>query len=503
MGTLEEKLDYLQTTKAALRTAIVNKGGECSSETPFRQYAGIITDLPSGSSEGVYEKEDYYSYPIRYSLAYLANNNPHPEQKRVLLCGYWNTGDQTVFYVGGPKNYRVEIVNSATYTGSDPANATAVTHKWSFSNGDVMTDGDSRWDAGFGIAVIYMDGDVFDQSIPNAKAVILDNCSAPCRYLAGAQVPCILEAINDGYYSLESAEDEAALRTIMPEYIQPVVINYENVTDTFRQNNLKHIGIKSCVTSSTSIKFGEKLEEIFGADILFQNGLKIKYVNTGGSEINNKIQYIEENISFKIGMRIDLALSCYTKLNSMKEITITGSDNAEYLFYRCPQLKKVEKIDLVNCGNLLFNRAFLGCCSLEDAPEITGAESILEIESLFSECFNLKKVPVYAINAVESLDSVFSDCFSLKQCPAWDIGNVTSAANIFLNCVSLEAVRLKNIGCDLDISASTKFTAETLVEVMNNLKTLSGKTLTMGADNLAKLTVEQKAIATNKGWTLA
>ena len=61
-----------------------------------------------------------------------------------------------------------------------------------------------------------------------------------------------------------------------------------------------------------------------------------------------------------------------------------------------------------------------------------------------------------------------------------------------------------NIGTNLDISSSTKFTREALLEIIGNLKTVtSTKTLTMGSTNLAKLTEEDKAIATNKGWTLA
>ena len=45
-----------------------------------------------------------------------------------------------------------------------------------------------------------------------------------------------------------------------------------------------------------------------------------------------------------------------------------------------------------------------------------------------------------------------------------------------------------------------------MIAMFNSLKDLTGdtaKTLTLGSTNLAKLTDEQKAIATNKNWTLA
>lgn len=47
---------------------------------------------------------------------------------------------------------------------------------------------------------------------------------------------------------------------------------------------------------------------------------------------------------------------------------------------------------------------------------------------------------------------------------------------------------------------------ECLLEMLNNLIDLTGataKTLTLGATNLAKLTDEEKLIATNKNWILA
>ena len=71
-------------------------------------------------------------------------------------------------------------------------------------------------------------------------------------------------------------------------------------------------------------------------------------------------------------------------------------------------------------------------------------------------------------------------------------------------CDKLEAVHIKNINANLDISSSTKFTREALLEIIGNLKNVTEtKTLRMGSTNLAKLTNEDKAIATNKGWTLA
>ena len=58
-----------------------------------------------------------------------------------------------------------------------------------------------------------------------------------------------------------------------------------------------------------------------------------------------------------------------------------------------------------------------------------------------------------------------------------------------------------------DVSKCTLLTHDSLMSIINCLKDISGtgttKTCTLGATNLAKLTDEEKAIATQRGWTLA
>ena len=47
MGTLAQKLTYLEDTKTAIGNAIAAKGGSVTGKT-FRQYATEISNLPSG-----------------------------------------------------------------------------------------------------------------------------------------------------------------------------------------------------------------------------------------------------------------------------------------------------------------------------------------------------------------------------------------------------------------------------------------------------------------------
>ena len=103
-------------------------------------------------------------------------------------------------------------------------------------------------------------------------------------------------------------------------------------------------------------------------------------------------------------------------------------------------------------------------------------------------------------------NEIFGECYSLVTIGAYDFASITNLVEAFENCRSLKHIHIKNFPVSFDISVSTQFEESDLVEILNNLMDLTGKTtqtLTMGATNLAKLTDSEKAIATNKNWTLA
>ena len=56
---------------------------------------------------------------------------------------------------------------------------------------------------------------------------------------------------------------------------------------------------------------------------------------------------------------------------------------------------------------------------------------------------------------------------------------------------------------NFDLSSCSKLTVDSLMNVITQAATVTGKTMKFGSTNLAKLSDEQKAVATSKGWTLA
>ena len=200
--------------------------------------------------------------------------------------------------------------------------------------------------------------------------------------------------------------------------------------------------------------------------------------------------------------------------------------NCESIFRDCANLTTCEISDFSNATNMnglfagcrkLKNTAsnlttpkvtdtgfmFYDCNALETAPEMN-TSNVTNMTKMFYSCNKLTTVPLYDTSKVTRMEEMFWHCDNLQTVPAFDCTNVTNMNNIFASCRSLKSILMTNIGVSFNIASSTLFEREDLVLILNNLKTVTTtKTLTMGATNLAKLTDSDKAIATDKGWTLA
>ena len=143
--------------------------------------------------------------------------------------------------------------------------------------------------------------------------------------------------------------------------------------------------------------------------------------------------------------------------------------------------------------------SFEGCWQFDDTADVT------DMSSMFNGCSKLKTVPQFDTAKVTKMTFMFDGCYELTTVPLFDVSNVTNMKYMLDRCSSLEAIHMVNINAELDIHYSTNLTREALLEIIGNLvaQTSGNKKLTIGATNLAKLTDEDKAIATNKGWTLA
>ena len=171
------------------------------------------------------------------------------------------------------------------------------------------------------------------------------------------------------------------------------------------------------------------------------------------------------------------------------------------MFASCYSLTSVPAMDTSKVTDM--NGMFQSCSKLTSVPAMDTSK-VTSMGSMFYSCSKLTSVPAMDTSKVTSMFAMFSSCSKLTSVPAMDTSNVAYMGSMFSSCSSLAEIHMYGMKVSFDISASTKFTREALVEILNNLATItSSQTLTMGSTNLAKLTDDDKLIATNKGWTLA
>ena len=148
--------------------------------------------------------------------------------------------------------------------------------------------------------------------------------------------------------------------------------------------------------------------------------------------------------------------------------------------------------------------AFNACTKL---TSVTLSDNIATIGiTAFNFCSSLESINI-PDGVIEIRDNAFYGCTSLSD---MTISNTVAklGKSVFINCSNLTNVTLgSGFNCNgLDLSPSTKYSVDTLVAMLTALADRTGQTaytLTLGATNLAKLSDAQKAIATDKNWTLA
>ena len=206
--------------------------------------------------------------------------------------------------------------------------------------------------------------------------------------------------------------------------------------------------------------------------------------------------------------------------------------DTSYMFSGCSNLTELDltNIDTKYVQNM--SNMFNGCSNLTklDLSHFV-TSNVTSMSSLFNNCKNLKELDVSGFDTknVTTTSQTFASCFYLTELDLshFDLSKVNNVASMFNGCSNLVHLKApKNLGkaytqksnnyhtYGLAFSSVVKLTKESVLDIVNNLYdlnltynvanggTLYTQKLTLGT-NLSKLTSEEIAIATSKGWTVA
>ena len=209
--------------------------------------------------------------------------------------------------------------------------------------------------------------------------------------------------------------------------------------------------------------------------------------------------------------------------------------NCDSMFYKCWSLTEIigmETWDMSNCTTM--SNMFHECSSLpNDQFQVVStwnAPKVNDMARAFEGASLLTSIDISNFTLVDRIDYAFIGCSNLEYVKLG--GNITRALQAFRFCSSLTRIdnfnfngysghymfngcnKLSNIewkgvlsfgelGNNLFMMQDCPLSVNTMVSLFNILaKVTEAQTLNLGSTNLAKLTAEQIAIATNKGWTL-
>lgn len=182
----------------------------------------------------------------------------------------------------------------------------------------------------------------------------------------------------------------------------------------------------------------------------------------------------------------------------IKELCFMDTSNVIEMDFMC-----------TNCKQLLEFPSF-------DTSKVTSMRSIL------SGCSSLIRVGNIDTSNVTNMNSAFQNCPKLITIPKLNASKATNIANVVNTNTSLRDFGgLENLGqaylttdsanysnYTLTVQYCKNLTHDSLMNVINNLYDIASlgvqtQKLILGSTNLAKLSEEEIAIATNKGWSVS
>ena len=218
----------------------------------------------------------------------------------------------------------------------------------------------------------------------------------------------------------------------------------------------------------------------------------------------------------------------------VSSLDTTKVTNMAHMFSKCSNLTEldVSNFDTTQVTNMSY--MFANCSNLTELDVSSfDTKQVTNMSYMFSACLRLTELNLsnFDTSQVTNMSYMFGSCNNLTELnlSSFDISKVSNITYMFSNCKALTNLNsFKNLGkgytrasnnysnYKLTLSSSTNLTHDSLIDILidglydlnltydvANGGTLYTQSLTLGSTNLAKLTAEEIAIATAKGWTVS
>lgn len=218
------------------------------------------------------------------------------------------------------------------------------------------------------------------------------------------------------------------------------------------------------------------------------------------STLFNDDTNVIENIEIINSSRIIKFNHLFADMQHIKTVFIdtSGATELKWMFSN----SAIENPPYLNTSNVIdVNSMFYNCTNLKYIPPYDFSK-VTNMYGTFWLCPNITSIPYLDTHNVTDVYACFAECTKLKSVPLLDFSNITNTHLVFYNCTSLTDVGgFTGLKLDIDFHYSP-LTHDSALNVIDNLATSSGHTITFKKTTFDTLTPEDIAKATSKGWTI-
>lgn len=194
---------------------------------------------------------------------------------------------------------------------------------------------------------------------------------------------------------------------------------------------------------------------------------------------------------------------------------LEGVKSAECMFKNCASLKELPSLDYSTFEDA--RSIFSGCTSLQSVDELN-LNNAVKLDRAFEKCETLNSINGIILSDFVSAEWMFNYCQQLESIVNVDVGGVYAAEYFFWQCTSLTTIKLENIGksyhmwdfgaCKLLGTTDEESRQSVIYTLLTHsydraANGLSAGKITLHANTKARLTDEEKAAITAKGFTIA
>ena len=457
MGTTADKLNKVLSTKADIKSAIIEKGVAVSDSDTFASYGDKIRSIKSGGDSGG-DFVEGYPLPLNElpNLEQIMANNQSEFANYRIMYLMRDDRDTTVFpnlfydiYTSDGKHYK--YVNSDSNTP----------HTWDKSKDIVLSDG-TRW-----------------------------------RWM--------LICLSDSTYGNNGYQEQISLGCM--EYIiySSDFKKIEQRTPTKRIKFLSSDMVTITVASSSySLAPCCEIEGIYNSAIIRNtNANKFGEYVISGSRAANTFGSLRRIVETpELPSNVTELYETFRDCLNLKKVTIdtTNMTNMYSVFRGCPNLKDISNVKFNNTTDARF--AFYECKSITETPEFN-FDKCQNLSYIFGACSNLRYIKNLGGTNTQYLNSAIITCPNLQEIDTINFTNVVGADSMFNGCSSLRYINniIGTIKCDINISQCVSLSKNTLIRIIKALDKSVSKQINLG-DNLKNMLTRDELRLIPSKWTV-